>query len=61
MADKEFDYKDHKLIARQYANGWQLEIRSKGGQANRTMMFQELEDALVEAKKIVDRMRRISN
>jgi hypothetical protein len=57
MVADEFDYKDYRLIARQYANGWQMEIRSKGGQANRTVMFQELDDALVEAKKIIDRMR----
>jgi hypothetical protein len=43
-----------KLNARQYGNGWQIEIRSLAGEQMQTMTFRELSDAIDEAKKIVD-------
>jgi len=58
MPTKELEYKGRKLVARQYANGWQIEIRSiQGGQIKQTMIFGELSDAIDEAKKIVDSSR----
>jgi hypothetical protein len=50
------------LIARQYANGWQIEIVPlERGQITQTMTFRELADAINQAKKIVDANRKIAN
>jgi hypothetical protein len=50
------------LIARQYANGWQIEIVPlQPGQVTQTTTFRELADAINEAKKIVDANRKIAN
>jgi len=55
MADKELEYKGHKLIAREYGNGWQVEIRPIiHGSVKQTMTFKELSDAVDEAKKIIN-------
>ena len=62
MATKEIEYRGRKLIARQYANGWQIEIVPlQPGQVTQTTTFQELADAVNEAKKIVDANRKIPN
>jgi len=62
MATKDIQYRGHKLIARQYANGWQIEIVPlQPGQVTQTTTFQELADAVNEAKKIVDANRKIPN
>jgi hypothetical protein len=58
MTTKELEYQGRKLIARQYAKGWQIEIRPrKAGPIKHTMIFRELSDAIDEAKKIVDTNR----
>ena len=58
MPTRELDYKGCKLVARQYANGWQIEIRPmRGGQIKQTMTCRELSDAIDEAKKIVNSSR----
>jgi hypothetical protein len=62
MAIKEISYRGRKLIARQYANGWQIEIVPlQHGQLTQTTTFSELEDAIDEAKKIVDASRKTAN
>jgi hypothetical protein len=56
MAVRELEYKGHKLIAREYGNGWQVEIRPIiHGPVKQTMTFKELSDAVDEAKKIINR------
>ena len=58
MPTKELEYKCRKLITRQYANGWEVEVRSlHGGPIKQTMIFRELSDAIEEAKKMVDSSR----
>jgi hypothetical protein len=58
MTAKELEYRGRKLIARQYANGWQIEIRPlQAGPIKHTVIFKELSDAIDEAKKIVDTNR----
>jgi hypothetical protein len=57
MVTNETEYKGRKLNARQYGNGWQIEIRSLAGEQTQTMTFLELSDAIDEAKKIVDANR----
>jgi hypothetical protein len=58
MTAKELEYRGGKLIARQYANGWQIEIRPlQAGPVKHTRIFGELSDAIDEAKKIVDSNR----
>jgi hypothetical protein len=58
MTTKETEYRGRKLVAREYANGWQIEIHPlRGGQVSHTMTFRELSDAIDEAKKIVDASR----
>jgi hypothetical protein len=48
-------YRGRKLIARQYANEWQIEIVPlRHGQVTQTKTFRELAHAIDEAKKIVD-------
>jgi hypothetical protein len=59
MATKETEYRGRKLIARQYANGWQIELQH--GQVAQTRTFRELADAINKAKKIVDADRKIAN
>jgi hypothetical protein len=56
MPDRELEYKGRKLIAREYGNGWQVEIRpiSPSERFRQTMTFKELSDALDEAKKIIN-------
>ena len=62
MATKDIRYRGRKFIARQYANGWQIEIVPlQPGQVTQTTTFQELADAVNEAKKIVDANRKIPN
>jgi hypothetical protein len=62
MATKETEYRGRKLIARQYANGWQIEIIPlQHGQVAQTRTFRELADAINKAKKIVDANRKIAN
>jgi hypothetical protein len=62
MAAKEIRYRGRKLIARQYANGWQIEIVPlRHGKVAQTRSFRELSDAISEAKKIVDDNRKIAN
>jgi hypothetical protein len=62
MATKETEYRGRKLIARQYANGWQIEIIPlQHGQVAQTRTFRELADAINKAKKIVDADRKIAN
>ena len=59
---KDIQYRGRKLIARQYANGWQIEIVPlQHGQVTQTMTFRELADAINQAKKIVDGNRKIAN
>jgi hypothetical protein len=52
-----------KLIARQYANGWQIEIvlLQHGAGHTQTSTFRELADAINKAKKIVDAHSKIAN
>jgi hypothetical protein len=58
MTAKELEYRGRKLIARQYANGWLIEIRPlQAGPIKHTVIFKELSDAIDEAKKIVDTNR----
>jgi len=57
MGPKKTEYKGRELIARQYGNGWQIEIRSLAGGQVQTMTYRELSDAIDEAKKIVDASR----
>lgn len=58
MTTKELEYQGRTLIARQYAKGWQIEIRPrKAGPIKHTTIFRELSDAIDEAKKIVDTNR----
>ena len=59
MTAKELEYRGRKLIARQYANGWQIEIRplQTGPIKNTTVIFRELSEAIDAAKKIVDANR----
>ena len=58
MTAKELEYRGRKLIARQYANGWQIEIRPlQTGPIKHTMIFRELSEAIDAAKKIVDANR----
>ena len=58
MTAKELEYRGRKLVARQYANGWQIEIRPlQAGPIKHTVIFKELSDAIDEAKKIVDTNR----
>lgn len=56
MANKETEYRGRKLIAREYGNGWQIEIRpiEGGATVSQTMTFKKLSDALDEAKKIIN-------
>jgi hypothetical protein len=62
MATKDIQYWGRKLIARQYANGWQIEIVPlQHGQVTQTRTFRELADAINKAKKIVDANRKIAN
>ena len=45
MAAKELEYRGRKLIARQYANGWQIEIRPlQAGPIKYTVIFPELSE-----------------
>ena len=54
MTAKELEYRGRKLIARQYANGWQIEIRPlQAGPIKHTVIFRELPEAIDAAKKIV--------
>jgi hypothetical protein len=54
MTAKELEYRGRKLIARQYANGWQIEIRPlQAGPIKQTAIFRELDEAINAAKKIV--------
>jgi hypothetical protein len=59
MPTKELEYKGRKLVTREYANGWQVEVRpQQGGPIKQTtMIFRELSDAIEEAKKMVDSSR----
>ena len=58
MTAKELEYRGRKLIARQYANGWQIEIRPlQAGPIKYTGIFPELSEAIDAAKKIVDANR----
>ena len=58
MTAKELEYRGRKLIARQYANGWQIEIRPlQAGPIKHTVIFRELSEAVDAAKKIVDAKR----
>ena len=62
MATKDIQYRGHKLIARQYANGWQMEIVPlRPGQVTQTMTFRKMADAIDQAKKIVNANRKIAN
>jgi len=62
MATKDIRYRGRELIARQYANGWQIEIVPlERGQITQTTTFRELADAINQAKKIVDGNRKIAN
>jgi hypothetical protein len=62
MATKETEYRGRKLIARQYANGWQIEIIPlQHGQVAQTRTFRGLADAINKAKKIADVNRKIAN
>jgi hypothetical protein len=62
MATKDIQYRGRKLIARQYANGWLIEIVPlQHGQVTQTMTFRQLADAINEAKKIVDAGRKIAH
>ena len=55
MTAKELEYRGRKLIARQYANGWQIEIRPlQAGPIKHTVIFNELSEAIDAAKKTVD-------
>jgi hypothetical protein len=59
---KDIQYRGRKLIARQYANGWQIEIVPRQhGQVTQTRTFRELADAINKAKKIVDANRKTAN
>jgi hypothetical protein len=56
---KDIQYRRRKFIARQYANGWQIEIVPlQHGHRDQTKTFSELVDAINEAKKIVDANRK---
>ena len=45
MTAKELEYRGRKLIARQYANGWQIEIRPlQAGPIKHTAIFSELHE-----------------
>jgi len=58
---KDIEYRGRKFIARQYADGWQVEIVPlQHGYRNQTKTFSELVDAIDEAKKIVDANRKTS-
>jgi hypothetical protein len=58
---KDIQYRGRKFIARQYANGWQIEIVPlQHGQRDQTKTFSELADAIDEAKKLVDANRKTS-
>jgi hypothetical protein len=58
MTAKELEYRGRKLIARQYANGWQIEIRPlQAGPIKHTSIFHELSEAIDAAKTIVDANR----
>jgi hypothetical protein len=58
MPTKELEYKGRKLVTRQYANGWQLEVRPLQGELiKQATIFRELSDAIEEAKKVVDSSR----
>ena len=58
MTVKELEYRGRKLIARQYANGWQIEIRPlQAGPIKHTAIFSELSEAIDAAKKIVNANR----
>jgi hypothetical protein len=63
VATKDIQYRGRKLIARQYANGWQIEIvpLQHGAGHAQTRTFRELADAINRAKKIVDANRKIAN
>jgi hypothetical protein len=63
MAIKDIQYRGRKLIARQYANGWQIEIvpLQHGAGHTQTRTFRELADAIIRAKKIVDANRKIAS
>jgi len=52
----EMEFKQFKLIAREWDNGWQIQIlpAANSGQATETMTYAELGDALDEAKRIVN-------
>ena len=58
---KDIQYRGRKFIARQYADGWQIEIVPlQHGHRNQTKTFSELVDAIDEAKKIVNADRKTS-
>ena len=47
MTAKELEYRGRKLIARQYANGWQIEIRPlQAGPIKHSVIFHELSEAI---------------
>ena len=55
---KDIEYRGRKFIARQYADGWQIEIVPlQHGHRNQT---KTLVDAVDEAKKILDANRKTS-
>jgi hypothetical protein len=60
-ATKNIRYRGRKLIARQYANGWQIEIvpLQHGAGHTQTRTFRELVDAINKAKKIVDQTAKL--
>jgi hypothetical protein len=55
MTVKEIEYQGRKMTARQYANGWQIEIVTlRRERVIQTMTFRELAEAIDDAKKIVN-------
>jgi len=51
----EMEYKRFKLIAQQWATGWQSQIlAANSSQSPKTKIYAELGDALDEAKRIVN-------
>ena len=55
---KDIEYRGRKFIARQYADGWQIEIVPlQHGRREQTKTFSELADAIDEAKKLLDANR----
>jgi len=52
----QFEYKGFRMTAEETAGGWRIEIvRREGGQARETATYDDLSEAIDEAKNIVDR------